>query len=241
MPHAGARGQTRGGARFAHSASGVLTTHALIRTKQGEAECNMRSMYTLRWLRHVPSRIETLVALSDLPTLREEAQEAEDDERYEEALALYERLLQAAPTDQNALERKAHVLVCLGRNEEAIVAIDIILATGCDDSTTAWLLRLDHSPRLKPGDSWADHRSPSELGASYTVLSWPEATSTRVPSRRPCGRAYVSHTWSFGVRWSGAPDGARRFLPMAQARGLHAARADKSRVLWQLTDLGVRA
>ena len=90
---------------------------------------------------------------------------------------------------------------------------------------------LDHSPRLKPGDSWADHRSPSELGASYTVLSWPEATSTRVPSRRPCGRAYVSHTWSFGVRWSGAPDGARRFLPMAQARGLHAARADKKQEL----------
>ncbi len=48
---------------------------------------------------------------------------------------------------------------------------------------------VDHSPRLKPGDSWADHRSPSELGESYTVMSWPEATSTSVPSRRPCGRA----------------------------------------------------
>ena len=58
-------------------------------------------------------------------------------------------------------------------------------------------------------------------------MSWPEATSTRVDSRRPCGMWLGWHTWSFGVQLSGAPDGARRFIPMAQARGLHAARADK--------------
>ena len=88
---------------------------------------------------------------------------------------------------------------------------------------------LDHSPRLKPEDSWADHRSPSELGASYTVMSWPAATSTRVDSRRPCGRGRVSHTWSVVVRWSGAPDGARRFLPVGAPRGLRATVFDKSR------------
>ena len=94
--------------------------------------------------------------------------------------------------------------------------------------------QVDHSPRLKPGDSWADHRSPSELGASYTVMSWPEATSTSVDSRRPCGMWLGWHTWSFGVQLSGTPDGARRFLPMAQARGLHAARADNRVTLsWQ--------
>ena len=87
--------------------------------------------------------------------------------------------------------------------------------------------QLDHSPRLKPEDSRADHRSPRELGASYTVMSWPEATSTRVDSRRPCGRGRVWHTWSVGVRLSGAPDGARRFLPVGAPRGLRATFFDK--------------
>src|SRR5579871_5364811 len=87
-----------------------------------------------------------LVAPSDLNALREEAEASDDDERYEEALALYERILQALPDDQLALERKAHMLVCLDRHEEALVAIDAALTGSDDDSTTAWLLR--HKSRV---------------------------------------------------------------------------------------------
>ncbi len=55
---------------------------------------------------------------------------------------------------------------------------------------------VDHSPRLKPGDSWADDCSSSKLGKSDTVMSWPEATSypyTSVNFRRPCGMWTGSH------------------------------------------------
>jgi hypothetical protein len=78
---------------------------------------------------------------------------------------------------------------------------------------------LDHSPRLKPGDSWADDRRTSALAWSYTIMSWPEATSTSVNFRRPCGRMGVAHRTN---RRSRAPGGAWRFIPMAEASGLHA-------------------
>ena len=51
----------------------------------------------------------------------------------------------------------------------------------------AAVLSLDHSPWLKPGDSWADDRRTSELAWSYTVMSRPKAASTSVNFRRPCG------------------------------------------------------
>jgi hypothetical protein len=58
----------------------------------------------------------------------------------------------------------------------------------------AAVLSLDHSPWLKPGDSWADDRRTSALACSYTVMSRPKAASTSVNFRRPCGMLTVSYT-----------------------------------------------
>jgi hypothetical protein len=41
---------------------------------------------------------------------------------------------------------------------------------------------VDHSPN---GDSWADDRRTRARAWSYTGMSWPDATSTRVQFRRP--------------------------------------------------------
>jgi hypothetical protein len=81
----------------------------------------------------------------------------------------------------------------------------------------------------KPWDAWADYRTLGEPSASYTVRSWPDATSTRVHSRRPCGREQGWHTWSVVVQVSGAPDDARRCIPVGEPRGLRAAFLDKMR------------
>ena len=108
--------------------------------------------------------------------LKAQAEEAFRNDRYPEAMALYEKIVAASPTDSFSLKRLALLYSWDNRLEESIATYQKALAVNPKDD--------DARRELAKINSWAGHYAAAESGYQELIRAHPEDTTLKLDLAR---------------------------------------------------------